>query len=109
MPARCTGPIDVTMSVRHDQVSVMMVAADPQTRAALELALPQLRDLLANQGLALANASVNDHAPRDDGRQRGARDAAARGTAIAGVDTVTAAHASAPAGIALRRLVDLYA
>ncbi len=101
------GPIDVTMSVRNDQVTVTMVAADPQTRAALELALPQLRDLLANQGLALANASVNDHAPRNDNRQ-GAQHAAARGDArVDGIAAAPAAHL--PSSLALRRLVDLYA
>ena len=102
------GPIDVTMSVRNDQVTVMMVAADPQTRAALELALPQLRDLLANQGLALANASVNDHAPRNDNRQDAQRSPAARDDArVAGI--VAAPVATVTSGIALRRLVDLYA
>ncbi|MEO8849041.1 MAG: flagellar hook-length control protein FliK [Casimicrobiaceae bacterium] len=102
------GPIDVTLQVRHAQVTVTMVAADPQTRAALELSLPQLRDLLANQGLALTNASVNDQAPRDSGNfqpgQRGSSSAEGRVAAINGAAPVPAA-----ASIALRRLVDLYA
>ncbi|MEO6928037.1 MAG: flagellar hook-length control protein FliK, partial [Casimicrobiaceae bacterium] len=102
------GPIDVTLQVRHAQVTVTMVAADPQTRAALELALPQLRDLLANQGLALTNASVNDQAPRNSGNfqpgRRGPSSADGHVTAINGAVPVPAA-----ASIALRRLVDLYA
>ncbi len=101
------GPIDVTMQVRHDQVSVTMVAADPHTRAALELALPQLRDLLANQGLALTNASVNDQAPRDQGAASQNGGASAR----SGTPAIAAAGpaAAAPSGLMLRRLVDLYA
>ena len=100
------GPIDVTMRIQHGQVHVTMAAADPQTRTALEQSLPQLRDLLANQGLALANASVNDQAPRDD-RPQHSRTGTAPVSRVAGIDAAT--PLSAPTSIALRRLVDLYA
>jgi hypothetical protein len=100
------GPIDVTMRIQHGQVHVTMAAADPQTRAALEQSLPQLRDLLANQGLALANASVNDQAPRDD-RPQHSRGGIAPVSRVAGVDAATTLPIST--SIALRRLVDLYA
>jgi flagellar hook-length control protein FliK len=100
------GPIDVTMRIQHGQVHVTMAAADPQTRTALEQSLPQLRDLLANQGLALANASVNDQAPRDD-RPQHSRTGIAPVSRVAGIDAATPLPAST--SIALRRLVDLYA
>jgi flagellar hook-length control protein FliK len=100
------GPIDVTMRIQHGQVHVTMAAADPQTRAALEQSLPQLRDLLANQGLALANASVNDQAPRDDHPQH-SRGGVAPASRVAGIDAATPLSTST--SIALRRLVDLYA
>src|SRR5665213_857792 len=107
------GPIDVTLRVHRGEVSVTMVAADAHTRAALEQSLPQLRDLLANQGLALTNASVNDQSPRDGGQAAGGR---ARGSSVASVtgagagDSVAViAPAPMSAGIAIRRLVDLYA
>ena len=38
----------------------MIVATQPSTRDALEQALPQLRDQLAFQGIALAEATVRD-------------------------------------------------
>ena len=105
------GPIDVTLQVHRGEVSVSMVAADPHTRAALEQSLPQLRDLLANQGLALTNASVNDQSPRGSGHPAGGQ---ARGSSVAavigagaGVDAFAAAPM--PASVAIRRLVDLYA
>jgi len=104
------GPIDVTLQVHRAEVSVTMVAADPHTRAALEQSLPQLRDLLANQGLALTHASVNDQSPRGGGHAAGGR---AHGSSIAAITHAGAGVAAiAPpltAGIAIRRLVDLYA
>jgi flagellar hook-length control protein FliK len=59
------GPLEVRISVQNDQTSVWFGAAHAETRAALEHALPRLRELLAGQGLNLSDAGVSQQAPRD--------------------------------------------
>jgi flagellar hook-length control protein FliK len=56
------GPIDIRIILSGDQASVQLVAAHAATREALEDALPLLRDLLANQGLALGQTAVESGA-----------------------------------------------
>jgi flagellar hook-length control protein FliK len=62
------GPVNVRVELRADQVSVQIIAASPETRSALEQSLPQLRDLLAAQGITLGQASVHDGTPQRDAR-----------------------------------------
>ncbi len=102
------GPIDVAMRIEHNRVSVVMVAGDPQTRQALEQAIPQLRDLLADQGLALADASVRDHSQRDGQGDGNHANGSARGGASPGI-AASLAPTPMVANLAVRRLVDLYA
>ena len=59
------GPIQVELRMVADRVEVTFVAAHPDTRDALQDQLPQLRDLLAESGLQLGQASVHDQSPRD--------------------------------------------
>jgi flagellar hook-length control protein FliK len=63
------GPLEVRISVQNDQASVWFGAAHAETRTALEHALPKLRELLAAQGLSLADAGVSREPPRDTARQ----------------------------------------
>ncbi len=60
------GPLDVQVSVRDGDAIVSFAASHADTRAALEQALPKLRELLAAQGLTLAGANVSEHAPRHE-------------------------------------------
>ena len=62
------GPVHVRVELRADQASVQIVAASPETRSALEQSLPQLRDLLATQGITLGQASVHDGASQREAR-----------------------------------------
>jgi flagellar hook-length control protein FliK len=62
------GPVNVRVELKADQVSVQIVAASPETRSALEQSLPQLRDLLASQGITLGQASVHDGTAQRDAR-----------------------------------------
>ena len=52
------GPVEVRISVRESDASVTFVAANADARAALEQAMPRLRDMLAAQGLSLADSAV---------------------------------------------------
>ena len=58
------GPIEVRISVHDSQASVWFGAVHPDTRDALQQALPRLRELFAAQGMALADAGVFREPPR---------------------------------------------
>ena len=58
------GRVEVTISVEGDRSSPTFVAASPVAREAPEEALPRLREMLADAGIALGQASVNAESPR---------------------------------------------
>lgn len=58
------GPLEIQISMNDDQASVYFGAAHADTRAALESALPKLREMFASQGLSLADAGVHREPPR---------------------------------------------
>lgn len=62
------GPVQVQISVHSGQASVWFGAPSAETRAALQNALPQLRQMLANGGLMLADAGVSREPPRGQAR-----------------------------------------
>ena len=66
------GPLEIRITVTDDQASVWFGAAHADTRAAIEQALPRLRELFASQGLNLADAGVSHEAPRDRSRPHSA-------------------------------------
>lgn len=94
------GPLDVQISVRDGDAVVSFGASHAETRAALEQALPRLRELLASQGIALAHANVSEHAARHE------RPPALRHLAVPGDEAEPAQDGAlrAPLG-----LIDLYA
>jgi flagellar hook-length control protein FliK len=63
------GPVEVKISMRENAASVWFGATQPETRSALELSLPKLRDLFASQGLNLAHAGVSDQSARGARRE----------------------------------------
>jgi len=58
---RDLGPIDIKISMQHDQTHVNFVAHHAATRDAIEAALPRLRDMMNEQGLNLGQADVSQH------------------------------------------------
>lgn len=96
------GPLQVSIAVHHGQASVWFGAEHAETRQALERAMPQLRQMLSNQGLTLTDSGVSRDSPRERAPQQGT---ANRIGAEAG------ASAEAAADIARARvgLVDAYA
>lgn len=63
------GPLDVVLSVSGDQTTALFVSPHAAVRDAVEQALPKLREMLADSGIMLGNATVSDQAPRE--RQKG--------------------------------------
>lgn len=54
------GPVTVKISIDNRVADVVMVAASPETRSALEQSLPELASRLAENGLTLGQAHVGD-------------------------------------------------
>jgi flagellar hook-length control protein FliK len=53
------GPVEVRIAVREGEATVAFTATHADTRAALDAALPRLRDMFAAQGLLLTDGSVS--------------------------------------------------
>lgn len=53
------GPMQVVLNVSGDQASVTFSANQLEVRQALENALPRLREMMSESGIALGNATVN--------------------------------------------------
>jgi flagellar hook-length control protein FliK len=57
------GPLQVVLSVTNDQATVAFSSNQQEVRQALENALPRLREMMGESGIALGNASVNAGMP----------------------------------------------
>jgi hypothetical protein len=79
------GPLEIRISMKDGETSVVFGASNPDTRSALEQSLPRLREMFASQGLVLGDANVSRDAPRDSFRP--ATFSNARGSSDAGLDT----------------------
>ncbi len=61
------GPLEVKLTLHHDQASVSLLASSGAVRDALEQALPRLRDMLGQQNIQLAQADVGYRQAPGDG------------------------------------------
>ncbi len=64
------GAIEVKLSLQEDKASVAFNVQTPQAREALESALPRLREMLAESGIQLNDASVSDHSAQHHGESQ---------------------------------------
>ena len=53
------GPLQVVLSVSNDSATATFTAHQPETRQAIENALPKLREMMSEAGIALGEASVS--------------------------------------------------
>lgn len=88
------GPLQVVLSVSGDQASVAFSASHEEVRHALEDALPRLREMMSESGIALGNATVGTGMP--DQRQAQA-DSGGGNAGRAGLASASGAEESAPA------------
>jgi flagellar hook-length control protein FliK len=95
------GPLEINITVRDDKASVWFGAAHADTRAAIETALPRLREMFASQGLSLADAGVFREPPREQPVVKNTTTSAGQGETT---EEVTAVSARVRLG-----LVDAYA
>ncbi|MCL4410830.1 MAG: flagellar hook-length control protein FliK [Gammaproteobacteria bacterium] len=59
------GPLMITMKVEDQAAQLQFMSNHSQVRQAVEQALPQLRELLAEQGIDLNESSVSDHGQQE--------------------------------------------
>jgi flagellar hook-length control protein FliK len=69
------GPLDVVLKVSGDQATALFTSPHAAVREAIEQALPRLRDMLADNGITLGNATVSDQAPREQNKSDAQRSA----------------------------------
>jgi flagellar hook-length control protein FliK len=74
------GPMQVVLSISNDQTSVAFSSNQLEVRQALENALPRLREMMSESGIALGNASVDAGMPdgRDAQQQAGRGEGSSR-------------------------------
>src|SRR5206468_3536237 len=103
------------LSVSNDQASVTFSSNQQEVRQALENALPRLREMMSESGIALGNATVNagtqdQRQAQQDGSARGGRNYGG----AAAVDGVAGTEPAAPritrtASLGDRGMVDTFA
>ena len=59
------GPMDVVLNVSGDQATALFTSPHAAVRDAVEQALPKLREMLADNGITLGNATVSDQSPKE--------------------------------------------
>ncbi|OIR08455.1 flagellar hook-length control protein [mine drainage metagenome] len=62
------GPLDVVIKVSGDQATALFTSPHAAVRDAIEQAMPKLREMMADNGIMLGNATVSDQTPRDQGQ-----------------------------------------
>lgn len=104
------GTVEVRLHVAGTEAGAQFYAANPDVRHALEQALPRLREMMADAGIALGEAMVSNQSfsQRDDASAQSGRDGATNGPGsdIDGVAGVTAAAGRLPV---VKGLLDYYA
>jgi flagellar hook-length control protein FliK len=63
------GPMEVKVKLHHDQATITVHVANPAVRDQLELNSHRLRDMLAEQGVDLAQFDVSDSSQQHSGEQ----------------------------------------
>lgn len=59
------GPLNVTLKITNDQLTAQFTSPHSAVRDAVEHAMPQLREILAGNGILLNNVTVSDQPARD--------------------------------------------
>lgn len=59
------GPLDVVLKISDNQATALFTSPHSSVRDAIENAMPRLREILADSGITLGNATVSDQTPRD--------------------------------------------
>jgi hypothetical protein len=103
------GPVGVSIQVQDEQATVHFQASHAAVREALDLAVPRLREMLADSGISLAGVNITQHGAGEHGG-RSAHDLASFAPGSGSLDKASPAP-DEPQGRAAARslgLIDLY-
>lgn len=108
------GPLSISLKLGENAAQAHFLSAHPQVRAAVEQALPQLREALAEQGITLGEASVGDQRQPREQAESQSSGGGSRGTSASGSEQLAGTEAidGSLSGATTTRLdgrVDLYA
>ncbi|WP_226663032.1 flagellar hook-length control protein FliK [Microbulbifer aggregans] len=103
------GALSVSLSLDDQGARAQFLSANAAVRGAVEQALPQLREALAQQGIALGETSVGEQQQHASQQQRGQSWTDATGTGIDQETLLDTQPTVAPATPARLNGVDLYA
>ena len=105
------GKVEISLTISGDHATASFVSANPEVRAALEEAMPRLREVLADAGVTLGQTQVGSESPKQWANEGQSGDnsftrstAAISGTALGG-----SAGGSAVWAVGGRGLVDVFA
>ena len=62
------GPVQVVLTVTNDQADAAFMSAQPEVRQALEAAMPRLREMMSEAGIAFGSATVSAGTPEQQGQ-----------------------------------------
>ncbi|MGN6788378.1 MAG: flagellar hook-length control protein FliK [Rhodanobacteraceae bacterium] len=103
------GPLQISLHINDQVAQAHFFAAHAQVRDAVQQAIPQLREALAGQGIALGEAMVGQQQQQDPGRFGGSSSS----PSVGGVTEVESPASAHPVPSILPRMgaggVDLYA
>jgi len=104
------GPLEVRLTISNDQASALFVSQYSAVREAIETALPQLREMLADNGIMLGNVTVGSESfsQQQASDQRNGREGSRGGLGAEGVIAQIAAPGR-PVGLAREGMVDIFA
>jgi flagellar hook-length control protein FliK len=80
------GPVQIVLNVTNDQATVTFSSNQLEVRQALENAMPRLREMMSESGIALGNATVDAGVPNGRGQQDSERRAQAGQGGTGGVN-----------------------
>ena len=103
------GPVEIRLTVGDDQASAVFASPHAIVRETIESALPRLREVLAENGINLGQASVTADSPRDRSAQEQSLPSFGGGGERGRAADTPIGAASAAAVRRVRSLVDLFA
>lgn len=104
------GPLEVRISLHHDQASAMFSSPHGAVRDAIEAALPKLREMLAESGLTMGNVNVSAQFSQNQQQAQSQQQADRRGQFHINLPAELAPLVATPnASKEKRGLVDIFA
>ena len=78
------GPVQVVLMVTNDQADAAFMSAQPEVRQALEAAMPRLREMMSEAGIAFGSATVSAGTPEQQNNGERAASGERRGNGQGG-------------------------